>query len=94
MDLRIRETELREQFQANQVQFLLTELETGITFCNVAKSSADPEKIKRNVANACEAYKTLLRFAGRAHFDANSKSEFDNKLERLKSRLRDLGQHV
>jgi hypothetical protein len=94
MDISTREKELREQFQDNQVQFLLTELEVAATFCKVAKSSADPEKIKRNVANARVAYKTALRFARGAHFDANSEREFDSRLAHLKSLLRDLGQDV
>lgn len=57
MDPFVKSDELREQFEANRVQFVLTELDTGMTFCDVAKSSADPEKIKRNVTNACKAYK-------------------------------------
>ena len=94
MDLFAREAQLREQFEGNQIQFLLTELDTATTFCNVAKSSQDPEKTKRNVANACDGYKTVQKFAPNAHFDAESKAEFDDKLTHLKSLLRELGQQV
>jgi hypothetical protein len=94
MDLFEREKELREQFESNQIQFLLIEVDTATTFCSVAKSSANPERMKRNIANARTAYDTLLKFMDRANFDAASKSEFDHKFARLETLLRDLGQQV
>jgi hypothetical protein len=94
MDLKTREHELRQQFEANQVQFLLTELDTAITFCNVAKSATEPEKAERNTCNALEGYDVLQKFAPGAHFDAESKSRFDEKFAELKSLLTELGQQV
>jgi DNA repair ATPase RecN len=94
MDIFSREAELREQFETNKIQFLLTEVDTAVTFCNVAKTSDDAEKTRRNVANACDAYKTLQKFLDGAHFDVNSQGEFDQKMELLKSLLRELGQNV
>jgi hypothetical protein len=94
MDLSMHENELRDQFQERQIQFLLTEVEVATTFCNVAKSSDNAEKIKRNLANAWEGYTTILRFAPRAHFDVNSESEFVTKFARLKCLLRELGKDV
>lgn len=94
MDLFAREQELREQFETNQVQFLLIEVETAMTFCDVAKTSADPDRMSRNIANARTAYDTLLKFMDRVHFDANSKKEFDYKFARLQDLLRDLGQQI
>jgi hypothetical protein len=94
MDLFKREAELRKQFENNQVQFLLTEVDTATTFCNVAKSSEDPATIERNVGNACEGYKTLLKFESGAHFDPSTKSEYDSKFAHLKSLLKELGQDV
>jgi hypothetical protein len=94
MDLFAREQELRDQFESNQLQFLLIEVDTAITFCDVAKTSADPDRMRRNIANARTAYDTLLKFIGRAHFDAASKREFDQKFARLQSLLRGLGQQV
>jgi hypothetical protein len=94
MDLFSREAELRKQFEHNRIQFLLTEVDVSTTFCDVANSSDDPEKTKRNVANAREGHDTLLRFLGGAHFDAESKNEFDTKFAHLKSLLRALGEEV
>jgi hypothetical protein len=85
--------ELRKQFESNQVQFVLTELDTSATFSDVAGSASDPVKIKRNVANARTAYETALKFANGASFDVTSKTEFDTKLERAKLLLTALGEH-
>lgn len=94
MNLVTREAELRQQFEKNRVQFLQTELDTGTTFCEVAKSSNDPKKTKRNVANARAAYDTILKFQDGVPFDANQKSEFDQKFSHLKSLLEELGEDL
>ena len=94
MDLFARHAELRKQFEANRVNFVLTELDTATTFCDVANSADNPEKMKRNIANAREGYDTALHFLPGAQFDAESKSEFDTKLAHLKSLLRGLGEQV
>jgi len=86
--------ELREQFEDNKVQFLLTELDTATTFCHVANSSSDPEKIKRNIAHAREGYDTILQFRQDAVFDHESKREFNSKFAHLQSLLKDLGQTI
>jgi hypothetical protein len=94
MDTTLRQQELREQFETNKAQFLMTEVNTATTFCEVAKASDNPEKTRRNVEHASEGYNTLLRFQDRTHFDAAAQSEFDSKLEHLKELLRELGQNV
>jgi hypothetical protein len=94
MNVFLREAELRAQFEKNQVEFLLIELATGITFCNVAKSASNPEKMRRNTANAREAHDTALHFLRGAHFDDDTKTEFDTRMAQLKSLLGELGEHV
>ena len=59
--------ELREEFEENRVQFILTELDTASTFCEVALASTNPEKTQRNAANGCTGYKTALRIAKKAN---------------------------
>jgi hypothetical protein len=90
----IPEAELREQFERNRAQFLITELSTALTFCEVAKSSDDPEKTQRNVKNAREGYDTILKFRNGVHLDAQAKTEFENKCSHLKSELQALGEDV
>jgi hypothetical protein len=94
MTLTTREAELREQFEKNRVQFLLTELDTGATFCNVAQTSNDPEKTQRNIGNARTAYDTILKFQEGVRLDANTKDEFEQKFAHLRSLLKELGQDV
>jgi hypothetical protein len=93
-ELRRSSARLREQFEDSRVQFLLTELDTATMFCNVAKSSDDPQKVSRNLQNAVEGYETVLKHKHDARFDERSKSEFDSKLAHLQSLLKELGQAI
>ena len=86
------QNELRKEFEYNQVQFVLTELDTAATFCEVAKCASDPEKIKRNIANARLGYETALKFSRGANFDENAKFEFDSKRNNVKALLTALGE--
>jgi hypothetical protein len=94
MNLFAREAELRHQFEQNRVDFLFTELDTATTFCDVARSSNDPDKTRRNIKNAREGYDTILKFQDGAVLNAQSKIEFDEKFSNLKSLLQGLGEDV
>src|SRR5439155_14817614 len=59
--------ELRQEFEDNRIQFILTELETATTFCDLALSSKNPEKTRRNTDHASLGYKTALRMANKAN---------------------------
>jgi hypothetical protein len=59
---------LRQQFEENRIQFILTELDTATTFCELALSSTNAEKTRRNTANAYSGYETALRIAKKALF--------------------------
>jgi len=86
--------ELREEFEENRVQFILTELDTASTFCDVALASTNPEKTQRNAANGCTGYKTALRIAKKANLHGEAKEEFERKVRRVRDLLRHLGQEV
>jgi len=88
------EQELRDMFENNRVRFLLTELDTAATFCDVALASSDPQKTQRNIDNARTGYATAIELARKARFDERSKAEFEQRLGHLKSLLRNLGQEV
>jgi hypothetical protein len=94
MDPFTREAELRQQFEQNRTHFLLTELDLSTTFCEIAKSSNDPEKAKRNVGNARTGYDTVLKFQDGVLLDADQKDEFELKFSHLKSLLKELGEDV
>src|ERR1700722_1387256 len=72
----------------------ITELDTCATFCEVAKSSNEPVKTKRNVGNARKAYDTILKFQQGVLLDNRQKSEFEGKFSHLKSLLKELGEDV
>jgi hypothetical protein len=94
MSLFLRAAELRQDFERSRLQFLLTDLDTGAIFCEVAQSSNDPEKRKRNQGNARKAYDMVLKFQDGVIFDAKSKAELERKLSRLQLLLKRLGEDV
>lgn len=85
---------LRQQFEENRIQFILTELDTATTFCEVALSSTNAEKTRRNTANAYTGYETALRIAKKALLRGEAKEEFDRKMGHLRDLLKHLGQEV
>lgn len=85
---------LRQQFEENRIQFILTELDTATTFCEVALSSTNAEKTRRNTANAYTGYETALRIAKKALLQGKAKEEFGRKVGHLRDLLKHLGQEV
>jgi hypothetical protein len=45
-----------------KVEFLKTDLDVGITFVKIARTSADPETVSRNQRNARKAYDAVAHF--------------------------------
>ena len=76
------------------VEFIRTELKTGLTFSNIALQAKDTAKISRNTANARKAYDTLLRFMDRSMLSDEDLAELDPMLLRLKTNLLELGEMV
>lgn len=74
--------------------FLKTELQTGITFADIALSAKYPDKLKRNAANARKAYDTALKFMAKSSEKSRFKATLDQLVERLRSKLRELGEDV
>ncbi len=67
--------------------FLNTELNTGLTFCRIALRARDAAKRERNRANALEAYKSLLRFSGRAALSPAQAQTLQNGIAELRRML-------
>ncbi len=74
------------------VEFLKTELETGITFAQLALSARREDKIERTKANARKAYDTALKFMDK--LAPEKSAELNGLLQNLRTRLRDLGEPV
>ena len=77
-----------------QAEFVLTEIETAITFCQVALSTSDPKRKTRNIENALKGYQTALRFSQTPDHDLRADHEFQEKLGQLEATLRELGQEI
>ena len=77
---------------AVSVEFVKTELETGITFADLALSAKYADKLERNRANARKAHDTALKFWSK--LTPEDAAELDATLKRLRSKLRDLGESV
>jgi hypothetical protein len=80
---------LRQPIDTNQVgiEFLLTELDTGLVFLKVAAAAKSAERVLRNRENARLAYNTVLRFLPIVKLGAEERKVFDQKLAELKAQL-------
>jgi hypothetical protein len=76
------------------VQFLRTELLTGITLSDIALRTTDAHKKSRNRANARRAFDAVLRFLPSSNLKPEEAAEIGSKLEQLKSDLKQLGEKI
>jgi hypothetical protein len=68
-------------------RFILAELDLAITFCDVALTSDDREKTKRNTDNAHRAYDAARHFLENADFSDRMKAKVAKKVAALKTLL-------
>jgi acetylornithine/succinyldiaminopimelate/putrescine aminotransferase len=78
----------------NGVNFLHSEIETGLTLVRIAQSAKRADKRNRNLVNARKAYETVLRFMPAVVLTTSQSRHMRNKLERLKKELQTLGEDV
>lgn len=84
----------RESANRAGSEFLLTEVDTGITFANLALATKDGEKRHRNTANAVTAYTAIVRFMDRVVFTDAEASQFRNSFGLLKDKLLQLREPI
>lgn len=77
-----------------EVDFLRTELKTGLTLTKIALDANHRDKSQRNCANARKAYDAVLHFAPRVNLSPDEMNEIKAKLERLKTQLQLLGEEL
>jgi len=77
-----------------EVDFIRSELATGLTLSKIAKDSAWHAKSDRNRANARKAYDAVIRFLPRVTLTDEEALELKAKLEHLKGELTKLGEEV
>ena len=78
---------------ANGIEFLKTDLETGLTFASIAVNAGDDlAKKRRNQANARKAYDTVLAWSRRIVLTKTDAHQIEEKLGKLQAILRSLGE--
>lgn len=75
------------------IEFLRTELQTGLVFANTALSANPDEtdKIARATENARKAYNSFLKFRERVTLSSSDQRSLAVQAEQLKVALRSLG---
>ncbi|HKD85066.1 MAG TPA: hypothetical protein VKB58_09985 [Terriglobales bacterium] len=87
--------DLREKFERNKEDFILIEIESGITFAKLALDARDTEKLSRNRKNARRAYDTALGFLQEGAIkDEAVKQKIFVALAALRQNLLQLGEKV
>ena len=83
-----------DEFNATGLDFLMTEVTTGLTFSKIALSGGrdDPDKVQRNTWNARKAYDAVLRFRERVQMSKAESEALDSEMEQLRSDLLQLGE--
>ena len=84
---------MRSSVSNNALGFLRTDLDTALTFLDVAESTDNEATRQRNHANARLAYDTVVRLMQSLLLDDTQRGELTEKLALLKSRLQNVGQH-
>jgi hypothetical protein len=76
---------------AARVDFVLSELDLGATFCEVALSTQDKETRERNIRNARKAYNSALRFMQGLSPGSAGEARIEEKTLRLQGLFERLG---
>jgi hypothetical protein len=84
-------SQLREDANETGVQFLLTEVDTGLTFLEVASVTNSDETRKRNYKNARLAYDTVVRLKTRLLLTGAQRNQIETGLAKLRNILEGKG---
>ena len=74
-------------FNATGAQFVLTELDLAITFCEVALTTSDSYRVGRNAENAQRALNAASRFQHRVRLRPDEQQQVTEKTSHLQSLL-------
>jgi hypothetical protein len=82
----------RNELNQKSADFLKVDIETALTFSNLALQTYDPIRKRRNRVNARKGYDTIVRFMAKVPLVEEDVRYLSNKLEQLKSNLQILGE--
>jgi hypothetical protein len=92
MDLQDNYVRLLQAHEEIKLQFISTELDMAVTFCELAFSAADPERAERNFQNAHRAYEAAMRRLADAGMPEPDR-EIAGKIKRVEELFSDLDRH-
>jgi len=85
--------QLNEQLKNNGADFLSVDIDTALTFTQIAADSErDSETRRRNHENARKAYDTILHLKEKVDFRPEQRTDLEKKLATLKHALERLGE--
>src|SRR5262245_33304965 len=90
MDLREKHEKLAAGHRAAKYNFILTELDLALTFCQMAMASEDKAKSVRNKDNAQRACDAAMHFLNDDGFSGSMKANVRRKVAELKCNLKKL----
>jgi len=73
-------------------QFLKIDLETALTFLQIARETNDDTRRSRNIRSARKAYETVIKLSRKIQLADVDIQAINQTLEELKTRLADLGE--
>lgn len=82
----------RERMNRASVEFLKTDLETALTFVQIARQTTDASRRRRTCRAARKAYDTLERFVRKVDLSAENGQHLTLGLKRLRYELEGLGE--
>lgn len=81
---------VRERARAASFDFLMQELELGLTFCRIAQADHSTELAGKHRAEADKAYQTVLHHVAALSLTDEEHKLFDQKAEDLRQLLEQL----
>jgi hypothetical protein len=82
----------RERMNRASIDFLMTDLETALTFAKIALTTRDVSRRKRTCRAARKAYETLAKFVHKVDLSAEDARRVSAGMKQLKSELESLGE--
>jgi len=82
----------RERMNRASVDFLKIDLETALTFAEIARTSTDPFRKKRNLQAARKAYNAIVHLAQKVDLRSSDSAFLEKRLAQLKRELTVLGE--
>jgi lipopolysaccharide biosynthesis regulator YciM len=82
--------QIRRNLELTKYQFVITELDLAITFCEIALSSEQHDKFERNSGNAQKAYQAASKFMDQSQLTEEMRLEIADRISTLEQLLKEI----